>query len=181
MTETPQSVLDFWFTELTPKQWFVKDPEVDQTVTERFAGLHLALSRQVPPEWRASAEARLALVIVFDQFPRNIYRGSPLAFATDSLGLKAAKAAIALGSDAAVSEDRRIFFYLPFEHAETLADQERAVALCEALGNETYLDFARQHQDIIQRFGRFPHRNSILGRTSTPEEEAYLAEPGAGF
>ena len=181
MTETPDTVLDFWFHELTPKQWFVKDAEVDKTITARFAGLHLELSRSVPPEWRASPDARLALVIVFDQFPRNMYRGSPLAFATDSLAIKATKAALAVGADAAVSEDRRIFFYMPFEHAETLADQDRAVALCEALGNETYLDYARQHRDIIERFGRFPHRNPILGRVSTPEEEAYLAEPGAGF
>jgi len=181
MTETPETVLEFWFNELTPKQWFVKDGEVDRHITERFAGLHLALSRLVPPEWRASPEARLALVIVFDQFPRNMYRGSPLSFATDSIALKAAKAAIAVGADAAVSEERRIFFYMPFEHAENIADQDRAVALCEALGNENYLDFARQHQTIVERFGRFPHRNSILGRTSTPEEEAYLAQPGAGF
>ncbi|OCW57574.1 DUF924 family protein [Hoeflea olei] len=181
MTETPETVLEFWYNELSPKQWFVKDPALDQTITERFAKLHLALSRQVPPEWRASAEARLALVIALDQFPRNIYRGSPLAFATDTLALNAAKAALALGADAAVPEERRIFFYLPFEHAENLADQHRAVALCEALGNEQYLDYARQHRDIIERFGRFPHRNPILGRTSTPEEEAYLAEPGAGF
>lgn len=181
MTETPDTVLDFWFKELTPKQWFVKDPELDDTITKRFASLHLALSRQVPSEWRASAEARLALVIVLDQFPRNMYRGSPLAFATDTLALNAAKAALAVGADANVSEHRRIFFYLPFEHAENLADQNRAVALCEALGNAEYLDYARQHQVIIERFGRFPHRNAILGRTSTAEEEAYLAQPGAGF
>ncbi|MDZ7602398.1 MAG: DUF924 family protein [Hoeflea sp.] len=181
MTETPETVLDFWFGELTPKQWFVKDPELDRKITERFSGLHLALSRVIPSEWRASPEARLALVIVLDQFPRNIYRGSPMSFATDTLALNAAKAALAVGADAAVGEERRIFFYMPFEHAESLTEQDRAVALFEALGDDTYLDYARQHQDIIQRFGRFPHRNSILGRTSTAEEEAYLAEPGAGF
>ena len=181
MTETPQSVLEFWFGELTPKQWFVKDEALDRQIADRFSDLHLALSREVPDEWRASPEARLARIIALDQFPRNIYRGSPLSFATDGLALKAAKAAIAIGADAAVSEDRRIFFYMPFEHAENLDDQDRAVALCEALGNETYLDYARRHREVIERFGRFPHRNAILGRASTPEEEAYLAEPGAGF
>lgn len=181
MTETPQTVLDFWFGELTPKQWFVKDEALDRQITDRFRDLHLALSREVPDEWRATPEARLARIIVLDQFPRNIYRGSPLAFATDGLALKAAKAAIAIGADMAVAEDWRIFFYMPFEHAETMADQDRAVALCEALGNENYLDYARRHREVIERFGRFPHRNAILGRASTPDEEAYLAEPGAGF
>lgn len=181
MTETPQTVLDFWFSDLTPKDWFVKSEEIDRRITERFAALHLALSRDVTGEWRASPEARLALIIALDQFPRNIYRGSPLSFATDRLALNAAKAALAVGADAATANDRRIFFYMPFEHAENAEDQARAVALCEALGDETYLDYALKHQAVIKRFGRFPHRNPILGRTSTPEEEAYLAEPGAGF
>lgn len=181
MTETPDSVLDFWFSELTAKDWFVKSDAVDRRITERFADLHLALSRGKAEEWRATPEARLALVIVYDQFPRNIYRGSPLAFATDGLALKEAKAALAVGSDKSVGEDRRIFFYMPFEHSEALDDQERCVALFETLGNANYLDYAHQHQEIIKLFGRFPHRNPILGRTSTPEEKAYLAKPGAGF
>lgn len=181
MTETPETVLDFWFSELTPKDWFVKSDEIDRRITERFSGLHLELSRQVTDEWRATPEARLALVIVFDQFPRNIYRGSPLAFATDGLALKEAKAALAVGADKATGESRRIFFYMPFEHAEDMSEQQRCVALCEALGNENFLNYANQHHDIIERYGRFPHRNPILGRSSTAEEKAYLAEPGAGF
>ncbi|MGJ8569732.1 MAG: DUF924 family protein [Hoeflea sp.] len=181
MTETPETVLDFWFSELTPKDWFVKSDDIDRRITERFSGLHLALSRGISEEWRATPEARLALVIVFDQFPRNIYRGSPLAFATDGLALKEAKASLAVGADKAIGEDRRIFFYMPFEHAEDIGEQKRCVALFEALGNANYLDYANQHHDIIERYGRFPHRNAILGRTSTPEEKAYLAEPGAGF
>ncbi|MDF1607583.1 DUF924 domain-containing protein [Hoeflea sp. YIM 152468] len=181
MTETPEAVLEFWFTELTPKDWFVKSESVDHRITERFANLHLALSRNISEEWRATPEARLALVIVFDQFPRNIYRGSPMAFATDGLALKEAKAALAVGADKSVAEDRRIFFYMPFEHAEDLGAQERSVALFEALGHETYLDYARRHHDVIAQYGRFPHRNPILGRTSTAEEKAYLSEPGAGF
>lgn len=181
MTETPETVLDFWFSELTSKDWFVKSDDIDRRITERFSGLHLALSRGVSEEWRATPEGRLALVIVFDQFPRNIYRGSPLAFATDGLALKEAKAALAVGADKAIGEDRRFFFYMPFEHAEDLVEQDRCVGLFEALGNANYLDYANKHYDIIERFGRFPHRNPILGRTSTPEEKAYLAEPGAGF
>lgn len=181
MTETAETVLDFWFSELTPKDWFVKNDEIDRRITERFSDLHLALSRQISDEWRATPEARLALVIVFDQFPRNIYRGSPLAFATDGLALKEAKAALAVGADKSIGEDRRFFFYMPFEHAEDISEQERCVGLFEALGNANYLDYANKHQDIIERYGRFPHRNPILGRASTPEEKAYLAEPGAGF
>ncbi|WP_394688501.1 DUF924 family protein [Hoeflea sp.] len=181
MTETPDTVLHFWFSELTPKQWFVKEEAVDQRIAERFTELHLALSRQVPDVWRATPESWLALVIVYDQFPRNIYRNSPLAFATDWLALREAKAAIAAGADMGVSEAQRIFYYLPFEHAEDLAEQDRAVQLCEALGNETYLDYAHQHRAVVAEFGRFPHRNSILRRDSTPSEEAYLSKPGAGF
>lgn len=181
MTETPDTVLDFWFSELEPKDWFAKSDDLDRLITDRFTALHLALSRDVPSDWRASADARLALVIVLDQFPRNIYRDSPLAFATDALALKQAKAAIAVGADAEVAENRRIFFYMPFEHAEDLAEQDRAVALCEALGNERFLDYARRHRAVIAEYGRFPHRNAIFGRMSTPAEEAYLAQPGAGF
>ena len=181
MTETPETVLDFWFSELTPKDWFVKSDEIDGRITERFSDLHLDLSRQIGDAWRATPEARLALIILLDQFPRNIYRGSPLAFATDGLALKEAKAALAVGADKSIAEGRRIFFYMPFEHAEDISEQERCVALFEALGNANYLDYANQHHDIIQRYGRFPHRNPILGRASTPEENNYLAEPGAGF
>lgn len=181
MTETPETVLDFWFTELTPKDWFTKSEELDRRIADRFAKLHLALSREVPAQWRETPEARLALVIVLDQFPRNIYRDSPLAFATDLLALNAAKAAIAVGADAQISKTWRIFLYMPFEHAESLDEQDRAVALCEALGDENYLDYAHRHRDVIAEFGRFPHRNAILGRTSTLAEEAYLAKPGAGF
>lgn len=181
MAETPQTVLEFWFGELTTKDWFVKNEAVDRRCDERFRDLHHQLSREVPDEWRASPEARLALVIVFDQFPRNIYRGSPLSFATDKMALIEAKAAIAVGADKAVSQTQRIFFYMPFEHAEDLEEQDRAVALCEALGDEGYVDYAHRHRAVIEEFGRFPHRNAILDRMSTPEELAYLAKPGAGF
>lgn len=181
MPETPQTVLDFWFSELTPKDWFTKSDALDRHIAERFTGLHLALSRDTPDIWRETPEARLAEVIVLDQFPRNIYRASPLAFATDGLALNAAKAAVAAGADTQTGENRRIFFYMPFEHAEDLEEQDRSVALCAALGNDNYLDYAHSHRQVIAEFGRFPHRNAILGRQSTPAEEAYLAKPGAGF
>lgn len=178
---TPQTVLGFWFEELTKDDWFLGGEKLDTVIRDRFAATHLELARQVGPEWRETAEARLALVIVFDQFPRNIYRGTPLAFATDSLAVKEARAAIDAGCDREVADEQRVFFYMPFEHSENLADQNRAVQLIAALGNEVYTDYAERHRDVIAKYGRFPHRNAILGRTSTPAEEAYLAEPGAGF
>lgn len=181
MTETVQSVLEFWFDRLTPEDWFVKKDAIDQEMTRRFISLHLSLSREIPDEWRETPEARLALLIVLDQFPRNIFRNSPHAFATDGLALREAKAAIAAGADQAVPEERRFIFYMPFEHAESMAEQDRAVELFTALGNANYLDYAQRHRSVIARFGRFPHRNPILGRENTPEETEYLAQPGAGF
>lgn len=181
MTETVQSVLEFWFDRLTPEDWFVKKDAIDQEMTRRFISLHLSLSREIPDEWRETPEARLALLIVLDQFPRNIFRDSPHAFATDGLALREAKVAIDAGADQAVPEQRRFIFYMPFEHAESMAEQDRAVELFTALGNANYLDYAQRHRSVIARFGRFPHRNPILGRENTPEETAYLAQPGAGF
>ncbi|MCR9135480.1 MAG: DUF924 domain-containing protein [Alphaproteobacteria bacterium] len=177
----PSAVSTFWFDELEPKDWFVKNAEIDHEIAKRFGATHLALAGNVPQQWWESAEAVLALIIVFDQFPRNIYRGTPLAFATDGLALREAKAAIDAGLDQIVDEDRRLFFYMPYEHSESLADQERSVELFKKLSNENYLDYAHQHRDVIAEFGRFPHRNAILGRDSTSEEAAYLAKPGAGF
>ncbi|PWV99026.1 uncharacterized protein (DUF924 family) [Hoeflea marina] len=181
MTENIESVLEFWFDRLTPEDWFVKKEAIDQEMIRRFSGLHVMLSREISDDWRADPEARLALIIVLDQFPRNIFRGSPHAFATDGLALREAKAAIAAGADQAVPDERRFIFYMPFEHAEDMAEQDRAVELFTALGNANYLDYAVRHRDVIARFGRFPHRNPILGRESTAAEAEYLAQPGAGF
>lgn len=178
---TPREVVAFWCETVAPQQWWQPTEALDAEVRERFAATHLALSRTVPPQWRADAEARLAAIIVLDQFPRNMYRASPLAFATDWIARREARLALDAGADKEISREWRLFFYLPFEHSEGLADQDLSVSLFTALADETYLDFAVRHRDVIARYGRFPHRNAFLGRISTPEEEAYLARPGAGF
>ncbi|MEX3009974.1 DUF924 family protein [Hoeflea sp. TYP-13] len=177
----PDAVISFWFDELTQEDWFTKSDALDRDIAGRFGATHLALAGGVPQEWWASAEAVLALIIVFDQFPRNIYRGTPLAFATDCLALKEAKGAIDAGLDQLVDPVRRQFFYMPFEHSEALEDQDRSVDLFIALENEELLRYAHAHRDLIVKFGRFPHRNSILGRDNTSEETAYLSQPGSGF
>lgn len=177
----PADVLAFWFGELDRDTWFRSTPAMDEMITRRFAATHLALARAIDGAWLASPENRLAAIIVLDQFSRNIYRATPLAFATDGLALGLARLSIAAGADMAVTAEKRLFFYLPFEHSEDLADQDLSVALFKALGDPDYIDFAERHRQVIARFGRFPHRNAYLGRTSTPEELDYLALPGAGF
>ncbi|MCP4319826.1 MAG: DUF924 domain-containing protein [Hyphomicrobiales bacterium] len=180
-TVKPETVISFWFEELTQEDWFTKSDALDQNIAERFAATHLALAANVSQEWRASPEAVLALIIVFDQFPRNIYRGTPLSFATDFLALREAKAAVEAGLDQQVELERRLFFYMPFEHSEELANQDRCIELIKALENEELLRYAHMHRDVIVEYGRFPHRNSILARDNTEEERAYLSKPGSGF
>ncbi|WP_377289542.1 DUF924 family protein [Rhizobium sp. SG2393] len=177
----PEEILSFWFEELTPENWFNPTPSLDAQCERRFAPTHLHLARGVPDSWRSTPERRLAAIILLDQLPRNIYRGTALAFATDGLALAQAREAVATGDDQKVSADRRIFFYLPFEHSEDLQDQETAVALFTTLGHPLYLDYAIRHAEVIRSFGRFPHRNAMLGRASSEAEAAYLAQPGAGF
>ncbi len=176
-----RAVVDFWFDEIGSESWFKGDAAIDGAIRERFAGLHLDLAGGVTQAWRASPEHRLAAVIVLDQFPRNIYRSTPLAFATDALALNEARTAIALGADRAVDRERAWFFYMPFEHSEVLAEQVRALALFKAHGDRELLRYAQAHHDVIAQFGRFPHRNAILGRISTEAELAYLATHGSGF
>jgi len=176
-------VLEFWFGGgadygVPQKRWFEKDPAFDAEVRTRFSGLHEALSRN--REWLDAPAECLARIVVLDQFPRNMFRGTPRAFATDSLALAAARHAIAGGYDRDWLRVEKIFAYLPFEHSESLADQERACELMRPLGDEQY-DYALRHKAIIERFGRFPHRNAILGRGSTPEEIEFLKQPGSGF
>jgi len=180
-TRRPEEVVAFWCETLTAKDWWQSTPELDARVRDEFAATHLALARAVTDEWRASSEARLAAIIVLDQFPRNMYRASPLAFATDWIARREAQLALDAGADGDVDYGRRHFFYMPFEHSEALADQDLSVSLFEAHGDEMYLDYAVRHRDVIAQYGRFPHRNGFLGRVSTPAEQAYLAEPGAGF
>jgi len=174
----PDEVLSFWFEELTPKDWFRPDDvaALDRQILHRFFVTHRELARDVGGLWRSKADYQLAAIIVLDQFPRNIYRATPLAFATDMLALREAKLAVASGAHEKVDEARRAFFFMPFEHSELLADQDRSVSLFEALGNEEYVDYAQQHREVISRFGRFPHRNAILKRRSTRAELAYLAD-----
>ncbi|MBY5339429.1 DUF924 family protein [Rhizobium johnstonii] len=178
---TPKEVYDFWFVRCGRELWFRSTPELDVEIREGFRETHLALAADVGAEWRAGAESRLAAVIVLDQFPRNIYRGTALAVATDGLALREAKLALASGADRAVEAACRTFFYMPFEHAEDLGEQERSVELFGALGDAEYLDYAIRHRDVIAAYGRFPHRNAMLGRESTAAERDYLSGPDAGF
>lgn len=179
--EDSAAVLHFWFVESTPDQWFEKNPNYDRIIAERFGALHAAAARGELDHWTATADGSLALVLVLDQFSRNLFREDPRAFAQDAKALGIAKAAIAAGQDRDVPEERRAFFYVPFEHSEDIADQNASLPLFEALTNRDYLRYAIAHRDIIARFGRFPHRNAVLGRVSTPEEIAFLKTPGSSF
>jgi uncharacterized protein (DUF924 family) len=174
-------VLRFWFGELDRKSWFVKDAAVDEKIRTRFGALIEELASRPADEALTSPDRALATVIALDQFPRNVFRGTARAFATDALALAVAKAAIDRGLDSQVPAGRRVFLYLPFEHSEALTDQERSVELTAALGDEEYARYAVLHRDVIKRFGRFPHRNVMLGRTPTLEELTFLKEPGSSF
>jgi uncharacterized protein (DUF924 family) len=165
----PQEVLDFWFG-LSPEQWWKADPELDGEIRERFGELWEE-QRQCPAEtFLSSPEEALAAVILFDQFPRNMFRGHADSFSSDHLALAIAKSAIERGYDDALTPQQRSFLYMPFQHSEDLDDQLRSVGLFTALGDAEQLRFARLHHDVIQRFGRFPHRNETLGRKSRPNE-----------
>lgn len=175
------SVLNFWFVESTPDQWFEKNADYDRVIAERFGGLHSQAVAGQLNEWTKTADGSLALILLLDQFSRNLFRDDPRAFAQDAQALDIAKTAIEAGQDMEVPEDRRVFFYVPFEHSEELADQEASLPYFEALSNTEYLRYAIAHRDIIARFGRFPHRNQVLGRESTAEEAAFLKTPGSSF
>ncbi len=173
-------VVGFW-QEAGPPRWFTKDAAFDAEISARFEALHLAAARGELADWAETAQGSLALLILLDQFPRNIWRGSAHAFATDPLALATARQAIAAGHDRATDPALRMFFYLPFEHSEDLADQDSCLILAEALDTESGSDWsrwARLHRDIIARFGRFPHRNACLGRASKADELAFLADGG---
>ncbi len=178
---TPAEILQFWFGELSTKDWFRKDVALDERIATRFRDTYQALSERVPDDWPASPEGCLAAVIVLDQFPRNMFRNDKRSFATDAAALALSKRAISAGFDAKLDADRRAFLYMPFQHAEDVADQAQSVELFEALGKPVERDFAARHKAIIDRFGRFPHRNAILGRDSTAEEIAFLKQPGSSF
>lgn len=167
-------VLDFWFNELTRKDWFEGGPAVDEKIRARFSDLYNRLKANFSIESVKDARTALAAVIVFDQFPRNMFRRTPAAFGTDDLALGIARRALDLGLDEGMGEERS-FLYMPFMHSEVSADQERCVDLFRSIGGEEGLKYAIEHRDIVARFGRFPHRNKVLGRQSSPDEIEFLA------
>jgi uncharacterized protein (DUF924 family) len=169
-----EQVTRYWFEELPPEAWFRKDTRVDDTIRERFAPLHDEIAR-IRPEQLTTPRDCLAAVIVLDQFPRNMFRGSPRAFATDALALSISQHAIAAGLDQQLDRQQRWFLYMPFQHSEDRAVQARSIELFTQLNDPENLGYARRHQEIIDRFGRFPHRNEVLGRVSTPEEAQFIA------
>jgi len=174
-------VLRFWFEEARPSQWFEKDERFDAEVRRRFLALHEVLARQPVASLLTDERTALAAVIVFDQMSRNMFRGTARAFATDAKALKIAEAAVAQGFDCELAKDGRMFLYLPFEHAESGPAQVRSVALTAGLGDPALTKWAEAHKAIVDRFGRFPHRNAALGRSPTPEEIEFLKQPGSSF
>ncbi len=174
---TPADIVQFW-TDAGPKRWFAKDDQFDTSIRERFEAAHHAAARRGLDDWAETAEGSLALLLLLDQFPRNMYRGSAHAFATDPLARLIAAKAIAASHDKAVEPALADFFRLPFKHSESLEDQDRAVALSQASGDSGAIKWATLHRDIIRRFGRFPHRNAALARETTAEEAAFVRSGG---
>ena len=178
MIASPESVLAYW-REAGPEKWFEKDTAFDDAIRARVLETYEAAAAGRLADWEQTAEGALALAIVLDQFPRNMFRGDPRTYAADALARAVAGRALARGFDRQAPAPEWQFFYLPFEHSESLADQERCCALFAAAGDADLLQWAERHADIIRRFGRFPHRNAVLGRATTSEEQAFL--DGGGF
>lgn len=172
----PQSVVDFW-RDLGPDRWYVADDAQDETIRQRFGDLHERAARGELDDWAEEPNGALVLVILLDQFSRNLHRATPAMYAHDEKALRIAKAALARGDHERVGEDLNQFFAMPHMHSERLEDQEACVAWMQRIG-EANLSYAEHHRDIVRRFGRFPHRNAILGRESTAEEKAYLEDGG---
>lgn len=176
-----KSILNFWFEESSPADWFQKSDSFDQEITTRFAQLHVEVMENKKTHWRDTAEGCLAEIIILDQFSRNMFRDSPKAFASDERARDCLRHVLENSFDQEMTVQQKNFLYLPLEHSESLEDQVESVALFEANGDENSLDYAIQHKVIIERFGRFPHRNKILGRPSTDEELEFLNQPGSSF
>ena len=174
MADWRDDVLQFWFGELTNEDRFGGAADVDAKIRERFGSLCQRLSKAVPPQAMTDPMTALAAVIVYDQFPRNIHRGKPEAFASDRMAVEVARNALEKGLDREIAPERRAFLYMPFMHSEALSDQERCVELFRSVGNEEAMKYAVEHRDIIARFGRFPHRNRALGRQTTPAEAEFM-------
>lgn len=184
MNPLSADILTFWFgdTELTKEMerrdvWFRSEPEFDAEITQRFGEIHTRAGGGAFDHFVGEPADCLALAIILDQFPRNMFRGSPRSFGSDAKAREVARTALDRGHDKGMARWHRAFLYLPFEHSENLDDQERSCALYETLGQERSLQAALGHRDAIRRFGRFPHRNAVLGRENTPEEAAYLEDP----
>lgn len=176
-----QTVLHFWFEEVSPAQHWKVDPEFDQLIAQRFGPLHERAVRAELYDWRAHALGRLAEIIVLDQFSRNLYRNRPRAFAADPMALALAQEAVALKADLELAAEKRAFLYMPFMHSESPLIHQTAERLFRDNGIPNSYDFELKHKAIVDRFGRYPHRNTILGRQSTPEEVAFLQQPGSSF
>ncbi|MBZ8182786.1 DUF924 family protein [Oscillatoria salina] len=187
-----EEILEFWFGKAGEEgygkqrqEWFVKKDEFDREVRSRFLDTYDRAAAGELDEWKNNPDSCLALIIVLDQFSRNMFRGQPQAFATDEKALELAKYAVSKGYDKELLPVQRWFIYLPFEHSEKLADQERCLELFSSLESDpesaSSIDYAKRHYQVIKRFGRFPHRNSILGRKSTKEEIEFLQQPGSSF
>ena len=176
---TPANILDFWFTPPISEHWFSSTPEIGMNIRSRYSMLWLQAAQGDLDHWQETAEGCLALCIVLDQFPLNMFRGDAKSFSTEQQAVAVAKHAVVRGLDQHVPVERRAFLYMPLMHSESSADQDESVRLFEAAGLDGNARFARHHRDLIRRFGRFPHRNAILGRESTAEEIEYLNSKGA--
>lgn len=176
-----ENVLQFWFDELTPEQWFSSDVQLDAHIRKRFGKLHEQARHLELFSWRDSARGRLAEIIILDQFSRNIYRNQPQAFAQDDVALALAQEAVIHSIDLQLTPNERAFLYMPYMHSESKIIHEQAMLLFNQLGLEKNYEFEIKHKNIIDRFGRYPHRNAILGRLSTEQELAFLQQPDSSF
>lgn len=181
MTIESEAIIEFWFNEITPKQWFIKDLSFDQMIKDRFSEIHKAATKGELFGWRDTAEGCLAEIIVLDQFSRNMYRDKPEAFASDTTALVLAQQAVELEIDKELPPEKRTFLYLPYMHSESQQIHEQAIILFDQPGLEDNLRFEYLHKEIIDRYGRYPHRNEILGRPSTTDELDFLESPGSSF
>ncbi len=183
MKDSQREVLDFWFVETAPVQWFQKNTVFDDMIRDRFLPLYDMAKGGFCDGWTRDADGCLALCLILDQFPRNMFRADPKSFETDAKALSIARDAISKGFDQVLAPVKRRFLYLPFEHSEKLEDQKESVALYENMKDEDPLgyEYALRHFRVIEKFGRFPHRNAVLGRANTDEERDYLSHPDAGF
>jgi len=181
LMEEASRVLEFWFNDLTPEQWFEENTALDRTIASQFLSLHRAAINGELWPWRATPTGRLAEILILDQFSRNMYRNTPNAFAFDSIALVLAQEAVSVEADKTLTAQQCAFMYMPFMHSESLIIQEVAQELFSHPELAQQLEYQKRHVDVLKRFGRYPHRNAILGRSSTPQELAFLAATPVGF